>query len=453
LKILLVAPCVKGERRHSNLDIPQLTLSLLAGMTPPEHEIEICEEVFGQTINFEGDYDLVGISIMTQTAIRGYEIANLFRLRGKTVVFGGIHATSLPHEAIRYGDSVVIGEAEGLWPTVLEDAAKNRLQKFYKLSQLPDLQNYVHPRRDLVQCTSGKFAIAPIETTRGCPYNCDFCSVSRFYGTRQRHKPIRKIIEEAEACPEKFLFFLDDNITFDRKYALELFRELAPLKKRWVGQASINLSKDDELMQAARKSGCGALLFGFESITHDGLNSYRKTLKTIDANIEAIKRLRGNGILTMASIVFGLDTDDNSVFDLTYEFLAKSKPAFFQACVLTPYPGTPVFDNLKAQGRILTDDWTKYDATKVIVDPLGMSSEQLLAGINQVQEDIYSRASILKRALPNMMLGPVEALLYFSLNRGYRKRFVSKSKIEIQRNQAGSPVDFEVSKYVEAAYC
>jgi radical SAM superfamily enzyme YgiQ (UPF0313 family) len=287
-----------------------------------------------------------------------------------------------------------------------------------------------------VQCTSGKFAIAPIETIRGCPYNCDFCSVSLFYGTRQRHKPIRKIVEEAEACPEKFLFFLDDNITFDRKYALELFRELAPLNKRWVGQASINLSKDDELMQAARKSGCGALLFGFESITHDGLNSYRKTLKTIEANIEAIKRLRGNGILTMASIVFGLDTDDNSVFDLTYEFLAKSKPAFFQACVLTPYPGTPVFDNFKAQGRILTDDWTKYDAIKVIVDPLGMSSEQLLAGINQVQEDIYSRASILKRALPNMMLGPVEALLYFSLNRGYRKRFVSKSKIEIQRNEA-----------------
>ncbi|MFH2094827.1 MAG: cobalamin-dependent protein, partial [Bacteroidota bacterium] len=242
MKILLIAPCPVNEQRHNTMDIPQLTLSLIAGMTPPEHEVEICEEVYGQMINYDGDYDLVGITLMTQTCIRGYEVANEFRKRGTKVVFGGIHATAMPKEAILFADAVVIGEAEdGLWENVLNDAKNNRLKQFYKLDKMPDLQNHVYPRRDLIRCASGKFSIAPIETTRGCPYNCNFCSVSRFFGTKQRHKPIRDIIQEAEMCEEKILFFLDDNITLDKKFIKKLFLELIPLKKAWVGQASINL--------------------------------------------------------------------------------------------------------------------------------------------------------------------------------------------------------------------
>jgi radical SAM superfamily enzyme YgiQ (UPF0313 family) len=452
MKILLIAPCPENEQRPNTMDIPQLTLSLIAGMTPPQHEVEICEEVYGDKVNFNGGYDLIGITLMTQTCIRGYTLANEFKKRGKIVVFGGIHATCLPEEAIQFGDAVVIGEAEGgLWEEVLGDVEKHTLRKFYKLDKLPDLQKHVFPRRDLIKCSSGKLSVAPIETTRGCPYNCDFCTVSRFFGTRQRHKTIKNIIAEAESCPQRYLFFLDDNITFDKEFATKLFKELIPLKKGWVGQASINVAKDKELMALAHKSGCKALLIGFESMGETGINQYRKSLKTLDENIKAVKKLQDNGILTMASLIFGLDSDTQEAFDLGYEFLVKSKAAFFQACAMTPYPGTPVFEKLKNEGRILTDDWSKFDATKVIVSPLNMTPEKMLESFDFIKNTIYGKMSVLKRALPNITISMEQAVFYFALNRGYRKKNNFSLKTQIFTNPPGVPVDFEVHKYIPAS--
>jgi radical SAM superfamily enzyme YgiQ (UPF0313 family) len=449
MKILLVAPCQLQDQRPNSMDIPQLTLSLIAALTPPEHEIEIKEEVYGEVVNYDGDYDVIGISIMTQTAIRGYQIANEFSKRGKIIVFGGIHATSMPEEAKRFGNAVVIGEAEGLWDVVLEDIKHNRLKPFYKLDKLPDLQSHVKPRRDLIKCSSGRFSIAPIETTRGCPYNCDFCSVSRFFGTRQRHKPIPHIIGDIESLREKNLFFLDDNITGDKRFAKELFREMIPLKKIWVGQASVQVSNDPELMKLAYKSGCRALLIGFESMSDSGINQYRKTLKTIDENVRAVKKLQDNGIMTMASLIFGLDSDTQEVFEVAHDFLTRSKAAFFQACVMTPYPGTPVFNKLRAEGRILTDDWTRYDASKVIIRPDNLSPDELLDGYNKMKYHFYSNKSILQRAYPNVKIGFYEALLYLSLNKGYQKKNNPSVLSRVYENAADQPVDFNVAKYVK----
>jgi radical SAM superfamily enzyme YgiQ (UPF0313 family) len=449
MKILLIAPCQVEDQRPNSMDIPQLTLSMIAALTPPEHEIQIVEEVYGDVLDFDGHYDVIGISIMTQTAIRGYQIANEFKKRGKTVVFGGIHATSMPNEAIRFGNAVVIGEAEGLWDIVLEDIKHNRLKRFYKLDQLPDLQQHIKPRRDLIKCSSGKFAIAPIETTRGCPYNCDFCSVSRFFGTKQRHKAIPDIIADIESCPEKYLFFLDDNITGNKRYAKELFREMIPLNKIWVGQASIQVSNDPELMQLAYKSGCRALLIGFESMSDSGINQYHKTLKTVDENIRAVKKLQDNGIMTMASLIFGLDSDTPEIFDVAHDFLTRSKAAFFQACVMTPYPGTPVFSKLQAEGRILTDDWTRFDASKVVIRPENLSPEALLEGYNELKYHFYSNRSILHRSYPNIKIGFYEALLYFSLNKGYQKKNNRSVFSQVYQNLNGHKVDFDVAKYVK----
>jgi len=448
MKILLIAPCLVQEQRPNSMDIPQLTLSLIAALTPLEHEIQIVEEVYGEKVNFDGDYDVIGISIMTQTCIRGYQIANEFKKWGKVVVFGGIHATAMPDEAIRFGSSVVIGEAEGLWDIVLDDIKHNRLKSFYKLDRLPDLQSHVLPRRDLVKCSSGKFSIAPIETTRGCPYNCDFCTVSRFFGTRQRHKPIRDIITDIESCKEKNLFFLDDNITGDKRYTKELFREMIPQKKIWVGQASIQVASDTELIKLAYKSGCRALLIGFESMSESGINQYRKTLKTIDENILAVKKLQDNGIMTMASLIFGLDSDTTEVFDAAHDFLTRSKAAFFQACVMTPYPGTPVFDKLRSQGRILTDDWNRFDASKVIIRPENISPEELLEGYDKIKWHFYSNISILRRSYPNIKIGFWEAILYLTLNKGYQKRNNPSMLSQVYQNDPDNPVDFNVDKYV-----
>lgn len=450
MKILLVSPCLKNEIRQNQFSIPQITLSLIAAMTPPEHEVEVCEEVYGDIIDFDGDYDLIGISLMSQTSLRGYEIANEFKMRDKTVIFGGIHASVMPNEALMYGDAVVIGETEGgLWEEVLNDAKTHRLKSFYKLNKLPDLQEHIFPRRDLIKCSSGKFQIAPIESTRGCPYDCNFCTVSRFFGKKQRHKAIKDIIADAESCPQNILFFVDDNIALDKKFAMELFREMIPLKKIWVGQASINLSKDEELMKMAYKAGCRALLIGFESMTEAGISSYRKTLKTVEENVLAIKRLRNNGIMVMASLVFGLDTDTKDVFDISYEFLSKAKPAFFQACAMTPYPGTPVFERLKSEGRILTDDWSKYDTKKILISPKSMTTEELHNGYDEIRKSIYGIDSILNRSLPHIFMGLKEFLLYFSLNIGARNTYKGTNNTGVYKNAEGFPVDFDVTKYVE----
>jgi len=429
--------------------IPQLTLPLLAGMTPEEHEVKIVEEVHNEIIDFDQEVDVVGITIMTQTAIRGYEIANEFRKRGKIVIFGGIHATVLPQEAIMYADAVVIGEAEnGLWEQVLKDAQTYSLKKYYKLQEFPELGNYIAPRRDLIKTSAGKFGIAPVETGRGCPYECDFCTVSRSFGTKQRLKSIDLIIKDIESITEKSIFFIDDNITISKVFAKELFRRMIPLKKTWVGQVSIKIAKDKELMKLARQSGCRGLLIGFESMTETGICKYNKTFSSFEENVEAVKKLQDHGILTMASFIFGLDDDNIQVFDNTFNFIEKARPAFLQACTLTPYPGTQVFERMKRENRILTDDWSQFDAKKVIISPKSMTTEELQYGYTHIKDQTYSYRSILKRSVPHILSGATGSLLYFSLNNGARKWHKSGLTSTLFRNPEEVAVDFDVSKYV-----
>ena len=446
----MIAPCPANNQRHDTMAFPQLTLPLLAGMTPEEHEVKIVEEIHNETIDFDEDVDIVGITIMTQTAIRGYEIANEFKKRDKTVIFGGIHATVLPEEAIMYGDAVVIGEAEnGLWEQVLNDVKASCLKEYYKLDQFPELSNYVIPRRDLIKTLAGKFKIAPVETGRGCPYKCDFCTVSSSFGTKQRLKSIDLILKDIEAINEKSIFFVDDNITISKDFAKELFERMIPLKKTWVGQASVKIVKDKELMKLAQQSGCKGLLIGFESMTETGICKYKKTFSSFEENVEAVKRLQDNGILTMASFVFGLDDDSTEVFENTFNFIRKAKPAFLQACTLTPYPGTQIFDRMKEENRILTDDWSQFDAKKVIISPKNMTSDELQAGYTQIKDQTYSYKSILNRSLPHIFSGATETLLYFSLNYGFRKWHQSGLTSSLYKNHEDIPVDFDVTKYVK----
>jgi radical SAM superfamily enzyme YgiQ (UPF0313 family) len=377
MKILFISPCPKDERRHKNLHIPQLSLPILAGLTPPEHEIEIVEEPWDK-INFDKKYDLVGITTMTATAPRAYEISIMFRERG-------------------------IKEAENIWDSVIKDAHENKLKKFYK-SEFPLLNNSVIPRRDLVKRKAGAINLVPVETTRGCPYNCDFCSVTNFFGPRPRHKPIKEVIKDISTIKGKNLMFLDDNIAGNKQYARELFKELKYMGKKWVGQSAINIVKDRELLKLASESGCCSFFIGLESVSTKEINRYHKNLKSKEEIKEAIKMFLDVGILIYVSLIFGFDGDDQSIFEETVEFLIESRVAFSQLVLLTPFPGTKIFNDLQKEGRILSYDWSKYDNVNLVFEPLRMTADQLLGGFHWARHKFDSFPSIIKRFWANKRL-------------------------------------------------
>ena len=416
MKLLLVSPCRDENIRFAHsLRIPQISLSIIASLTPPHYEIKVMEEEI-EKINLDEDCDIVGISTMTSNAPRAYRMAGEFRKRGKTVVMGGVHPTVLPEEAIRHSDSVVIGEAEDTWRTLLDDFEHGRLQKFYKSNQ-PDVSHYPLPNRGLTPKSKSLFDVKPIVTTRGCPYDCDFCAVPKFFGRKLRSLPVEKVVSDIKASKGKIFLFLDDNIIGSPKYAKKLFKAIEPLNIKWVGQASMSFVKDTELMRLAAKSGCAVLFFGLESVSTDALKRMGKSIKLLQANEDAIKKIKDFGIVFHASMVFGFDEEDKSIFSESVEFLARNKISTVSFNILTPYPGTRVYDRLKKEGRLLTEDWKYYDHNTVVFKPKNMTPQELMEGHLWARKQFYSLGSIAKRFSGTLH----HPLLYTAMNFGYRK--------------------------------
>jgi radical SAM superfamily enzyme YgiQ (UPF0313 family) len=416
MKLLLVSPCRDENIRFAHsLRIPQISLNIIASLTPSHYDIKIVEEEI-EPVNFDEDCDIVGISSMTSNAPRAYRMAGEFKKRGKTVVMGGVHPTVLPHEAIRYSDAVVIGEAEDTWGTLLNDFEHGNLQKFYTSSH-PDVSHYPLPMRELSPKTKALFDVKPIVTTRGCPYDCDFCAVPKFFGRKLRSLPVEKVVCDIKASKGKIFLFLDDNIIGSPKYAKELFKAIEPLNIKWVGQASMSFVKDTELMRLAAKSGCAVLFFGLESVSTQALKRMGKSIKQLEANLEAIKKIKDYGIVFHASMVFGFDEEDKSIFSETAEFLVKNKISTVSFNVLTPYPGTRIYDKFKSEGRLLTEDWKYYDHNTVVFKPKNMTPQELLEGHLWARKHFYSLGSIAKRFSGTLR----HPLLYTAMNFGYRK--------------------------------
>jgi radical SAM superfamily enzyme YgiQ (UPF0313 family) len=416
MKLLLVSPCQYENRRFStSLRIPQITLNIIAALTPSYYDIKIVEEEL-EEVNFDEDCDIVGISTMTANAPRAYKMAMEFKKRGKTVVLGGVHPTVLPHESIRYADAIVIGEAEDTWGMLLNDFEQGKLQRFYTSHQ-PDVSLCPLPRRELSPKSNGLFNIMPIVTTRGCPYDCDFCCVPQFFGKKLRSLPVEKVVEDIIASKGKKFLFLDDNIIGHPKYAKELFKALTPLKITWVGQASVSFVKDTELMKLAAQSGCAVLFFGLESVSTGALKKMRKSIKELTDNEEAIKKVKSYGIVFHASMVFGFDEDDKSIFDETLEFLMRNKIATVTFNILTPYPGTRIYNKFKEEERLITEDWQYYDHNTVVFKPKNMTTRELLEGHLYTRKNFYKISSIVKR----LSHGSPHPLLYAAMNIGFRK--------------------------------
>jgi radical SAM superfamily enzyme YgiQ (UPF0313 family) len=404
LRLFLIQPSqiLDGGKilKTQKLMFPRLSLPVLASLTPPDVEIRIIDEHF-EEIPFEDPVDLVGVSFMTPQAPRAYQIGDAFLKRGKGVVMGGIHASALPEEALKHSDAVVVGEAEEVWPRVLEDFRRKRARGIYRAGAFPSLSGLSSPRYDLLN--KDRFRLwnvnFPIQAGRGCPFHCDFCSVTKFFGGEYRWRPVEEVLREILQKKVKGVFFVDDNIIGQKAYARELFQALKPLKIRWGAQASLNIAKDEELLRMAADSGCGILYIGIESISSANLPAHGKSFFKGEEISDHLTRIQNRGILVRASIIFGMDEDGPDVFHHTVNFLKRSKVAYAEFFLLTPMPGTELRRKLEEEGRILENDWSKYDGLHPVFHPRKMDKETLEEGLWRAYQEFYSLPSVLKRCL------------------------------------------------------
>lgn len=387
-RILFVNPSHRDDvlDKVKILSLPPMSLATLASHTPEKYEMRIIDEAIDE-IDFDNDFDLVAITCMTPLAPRAYEISAEFRNRGTPVIIGGVHASLVSEEAKNFADSVVIGEGEDNWHTVLQDFEADRLQKVYT-STRPALGNLPEPRRDLL---SNDYFIQTVQTSRGCPFDCSFCSVTQFNGRQYRFRPVDQVIGEISRLKGKRFFFIDDNIVGSGEKstmrALQLFERLRELKKQWGSQICITVVESDGLLRAAAESGAKFFFIGFESVEAETLAGMNKKINLRPATTnfkEAIKKIHDHGISVVGGFILGNDTDTKDIFAKTIDFVHDSGIDGAQLSIQTPFPGTKIYHQLAGEGRLLfTDfpkDWKRYHGFEVVFQPKNMTAEELLEG-------------------------------------------------------------------------
>jgi len=416
MKIALVIPRNSSDRNGSFYDYKfystfllskkylsyLLAIPTLAALTPQKHEIRVFDENI-EDIDFDWGADLAGITVRTMFAKRAYGLAEEFRQRGIKTVLGGIHPSMCPDEALQYSDCVVVGEAENVWGAVLQDAEDGQLKKMYQADGFAELsKSSVAVRKAL---SMQRYFSDVVQTTKGCPFSCEFCSVHAFDGQRIRNRTVQQVISEIQEIngtpstykKKKAIFFADDNIIANKTFARELFVALKECNINWMCQASINISREEELLSLMRESGCGAIFIGFESLSQKNLSSMNKGVNKKFAFEKAIEKIQSHGILVHSSFIVGYDDDSKESFDELIQFIQKNNLLVPLLNILTPFPGTKLFKRFEMEKRILHRDWDKYDTKHVVFSPTSMSAEELLSGYRRILREVYSFDSILKK--------------------------------------------------------
>jgi radical SAM superfamily enzyme YgiQ (UPF0313 family) len=421
MKVALVSPKGPLYRNKSgifkkSLRYQPLTLTTLVALAPPELDIEfrLFDEGAGD-VPLDLDVDLIGLTVITGSARRAYELADHYRARGVRVVLGGPHVTLLPEEAQRHADAICIGYAEESWPRLLLDFAAGVLQRRYV--QAPDfkLANLPFARRDLLD-KRHYLTQAVFEATRACAHDCEFCVSPSAWGRKQFQKPVGHVVEDIRRVGARKILFIDLNLISDRDHARELFTAMIPLGVRWFGLSTSLVGRDPELMELMARSGCAGLLIGFETMSSAGLNDIRKRFNDPSAYRELIRNLHRLKISIQGCFVFGNDHDTEAVFDETVDFVLECRIDLPRFAVLTPFPGTPLHARLNREGRILTRNWDLYDAQHVTFRPKSMSVDALQRGHERAWRRAYSYKAILSR-LPQ---AGSQMPLSLAVNLGYR---------------------------------
>lgn len=399
-----------------------LPLAVLASLIPGDCGISLIDDRY-ETIPYDLPTDLVCISIEIYTARRGYQIADEYRRRNVKVMLGGIHVGLLPHEARQHADAILVGDAEPVWHQVMDDFKGNTLRPVYQsgpANQLPG----IYPRRDLYK----KHPYLPVmllQFGRGCPYACNFCAVSACFRQTHNTRPVDDVVNEIKRDGRKLLFFVDDNIVANPKAAKELFKALIPLKIKWMGQASIDMAHDEELMRLMAQSGCLGHVIGFESVTSEGLKQMNKqiNLKEFDQYHKQIETLTKHGIQIWAAMVIGNDADSPQTIEKTLAFVKKHRFAFAAFNILMPYPGTAFYDELKSQDRLLLDgQWwlhPDYRFNNAVFRPKNFSPDELTEACQYLKKNYNSYGSIVKRVVKAATIRKALTAGTFLLRYGY----------------------------------
>jgi radical SAM superfamily enzyme YgiQ (UPF0313 family) len=413
MQLELIAPAAEDSTY-----LPHVGLGILMARTPPSVEVIYTDDVVNP-FDLERDVkdvDLVGISADSKTVRRAYDIAAAYRRRGVKVVLGGIHPTALPQEAMEHADSVVAGEADVIWPQVIEDFKRGKLERLYTASA-PDLKDMPDARRDLFR--SKKYIrFQVVQTMRGCPYPCEFCSVSTANGKTFRFRPVDQVVHELSRLG-KYIFLADDNVMIHRAHSRELFERIKPLKKYWIGQCSLASVKNIDNVKLMADSGCRALFIGFESVDDETVKGTGKPQNRPRLYRDMVKRLHDHGIAVWGSFLFGFDTDTPSVFERTVEEAIAMKVTCASFGILTPYPGTPLYKRLKSEGRLTTERWWMghdHDKGSPYFVPKNMSREQLKEGWVKAWNDFFTFSSMWQRFVLTKDSGWIQAFAYWPLN-------------------------------------
>ncbi|MCG6859201.1 MAG: B12-binding domain-containing radical SAM protein [Salaquimonas sp.] len=421
MRIALISPKgplyrYSGGIFRKSLRYQPLTLTTLAALAPAELDIEfrLIDEGI-EEIPDGLDVDLVAMTVITGTAPRAYELARRFRAENIPVVLGGPHVTLMPREAATHADAICIGYAERSWPQLLRDFAGGKMRPRYEQGDDFNLDDPVFPRRELLDRRK-YITHAVFEATRACAHACEFCVSPSAWGRRQFQKPVEHVVEDIRRVGARRNIFIDLNLISDRAYAERLFRALQPLGIRWFGLVTSLIGRDPELMKLMAASGCSGVLIGFESISEDALGAIRKKFNRPDLYADLIDQLHALGISIYGCFVFGHDDDDTGVFEHTAQFVIDTGIDLPRFAIQTPFPGTPLFNRLQAQGRILTRDWELYDGQHVVFEPIGMSVQELQEGHVAAWRKVYSRRAIVRRLAKSRTQLPIAILA----NYGYR---------------------------------
>ncbi len=395
--------------RSAGTKYPPLVYGILAALTPDNWEIEILDENF-EDFSFR-EADLVGLTGYTSSIFRAYEIAAVYREKSIPVIIGGIHASMLPKEAGRHADAVVVGEAESVWPTLIRDFENGKLQKLYHGTQLP-LEQIPKARHELF---NKDYFVGSLLTTRGCPFNCDFCTVTAFNGRKYRMRPVEDVLDELETIPQDKFFFIDDNIIGyskqSREHAKAIFQGIIDrgIRKNWWSQASLNFADDPEILRLASESGCRLIFMGIESEKTAGLESTNKKLNLkvgVDKYEAAFKKIHDAGIAVLGSFIFGLDSDTVEDLENRKDFIINSSIDCYQAGILTPMPGTKTYTEFANQGRIThTDyprDWQYYSVEDVTFKPAKMEGEQLKETMKKNWYELYGKKTMARKFMSTL---------------------------------------------------